>query len=341
MTDIILLSAIFAIMAVIAGSLFFFIKKSSVDKVQGTEINELGRRMLDLERHLTELMTNQLKEIRGNVDGNSRQMNEQIQSFTKETTQIRENLKQIQDKVKDVSSFQDIFKSPKLRGQWGEASLEHILSQHFPQELFKIQHQFLSGEIVDAMLKLPNGRILPIDAKFPTDNFDRMVNASESERESFRKDFLEDVKQKIQDISQKYILPAEGTTDFALMYIPAEAVYYEIMNNFNKEADIAGFAWSRKIIVSSPNTIYLTLRTIEHWFRDTQISRQTQEILRKLGKIYSDGERLMQDFKKLGSHIRNASSAYETSEKRLTMFEDKVEKLIDVGQKKQLAGKSK
>ncbi|MDO8265187.1 MAG: DNA recombination protein RmuC [Candidatus Parcubacteria bacterium] len=346
MTDLILLSAIFAIMAVVGGLLFFFIRKSSADKEkedknQSNEISEMGKRMIDLERHLTELMTNQLKEIRGNVDGTSKQLNEQIHNFTKETTQIREGLKQIQDKVKDVSSFQDIFKSPKLRGQWGEASLEHIISQHFPKELFKVQHHFLSGEIVDAVLKLPNGRILPIDAKFPTDNFDRMVNALESEKASFRKDFLEDVKQKIQDIAQKYILPAEGTTDFALMYIPAEAVYYEIMNNFNKEADIASFAWSRKIILSSPNTIYLTLRTIEHWFRDTQITKQTQEILKKLGKIYTDSARLMQDFKKLGSHIRNASSAYETSEKRLTIFEERVEKLIDINHNKKLAGKTK
>lgn len=301
------------------GVLFFFFQKSKIDKTQSEAIR-------DLERRLTDLML-----------GQSKTMNEQIYSFIKEATEIRENLKQIGETVKDVSTFQDIFKSPKLRGQWGEASLEHILSQHFPQELYKIQYLFSSGEQVDAVLKLPNGRVLPIDSKFPSENFDKMINASgETEKNFFRKNFLEDVKNRIQEIASKYILPSEGTTDFALIYIPAEAIYYEIINNIGKELDVAGFAWSKKIILTSPNTIYLTLRTIEHWFRDTQISKQTQEILKKLGKIHQDSEKLMEEFRKLGSHLRNASSAYEDSEKRLSLLDEKVEKLVEVGESKRL-----
>ena len=280
----------------------------------------------NLERRITDLML-----------GQSKTMNDQMHSFTKEATQIREDLKQVQESVKDVSSFQDIFKSPKLRGQWGEASLEHILSQHFPQELYKIQYLFSSGEQVDAVLFLPNGRVLPIDSKFPSENFDKMIKAAgETEKNFFRKSFLEDVKNRINEIAVKYILPSEGTTDFALIYIPAEAVYYEIINNIGREVDVAGFAWSKKIILTSPNTIYLTLRTVEHWFKDTQVSKQTQEILKKLGKIHQDGEKLMDEFRKLGGHIRNASSAYEDSEKRLSLLDEKVEKLVEVGESKKL-----
>lgn len=278
------------------------------------------------ERRITDLML-----------GQSKTMNDQISSFTKEATQIKEDLKRVQESVKDVSTFQDIFKSPKLRGQWGEASLEHILSQHFPAELYKIQYLFPSGEQVDAVLFLPNGRVLPIDSKFPSENFDKMINsAGETEKNFFRKTFLEDVKNRINEIAVKYILPSEGTTDFALIYIPAEAVYYEIINNIGKDVDVAAFAWSKKIILTSPNTIYLTLRTIEHWFKDTQISKQTQEILRKLGKIHQDGEKLMDEFRKLGSHLRNASSAYDDSEKRLSLLDEKVEKLVELGDNKQL-----
>lgn len=319
MSDFILILAVSLILAATVGIFIFLNSKKKVDEKQSEVIR-------DLERRLTDLML-----------GQSKTMNEQIYSFIKEATEIRENLKQIGETVKDVSTFQDIFKSPKLRGQWGEASLEHILSQHFPQELYKIQYLFSSGEQVDAVLKLPNGRVLPIDSKFPSENFDKMINASgETEKNFFRKNFLEDVKNRIQEIASKYILPSEGTTDFALIYIPAEAIYYEIINNIGKELDVAGFAWSKKIILTSPNTIYLTLRTIEHWFRDTQISKQTQEILKKLGKIHQDSEKLMEEFRKLGSHLRNASSAYEDSEKRLSLLDEKVEKLVEVGESKRL-----
>lgn len=309
---------------------FFFSRKSKTDEKQTDAIR-------DLERRLTDLMIGQLKEIRNSQDGTQKAMNEQMHSFTKEAVQIREDLKQVQETVKDVSTFQEIFKSPKLRGQWGEASLEHILSQHFPQELYKIQHLFSSGEQVDAVLKLPNGRVLPIDSKFPSENFDKMARAQgETEKIFFKKSFLEDVKNRINEIALKYILPSEGTTDFALIYIPAEAIYYEIINNIGREMDVAGYAWSKKIILSSPNTIYLTLRTIEHWFRDTQISKQTQEILKRLGKVHQDADKLMEDFRKLGSHLRNASGAYEDSEKRLSLLDERVENLVEAGEVKKL-----
>jgi len=311
---------------------FFWFRKSRVDEQQSGAIR-------DLERRITDLMMSQLKEIRDSQGSVSRQMHNQIHSFTKEATQIREEMKRVQESVKDVSSFQEIFKSPKLRGQWGEASLEHILAQHFPAELYKLQHLFSSGEQVDAILKLPNGKLLPIDAKFPAENFSRMVEASGEERDVFQKKFIEDVKSRINEITSKYILPGEETVDFALMYIPAEAIYYEIVNNIGQRFDLNNYAWSKRIILTSPNTIYLTLRTIEHWFRDTQISRRTQQILKGLGKISRDAEKLMNDFRKLGNHLRNASSAYDNSEKRLSLFSDKVDKLLEAKEPKKLKEK--
>lgn len=328
MTEFILI--LIAFLFIVGVFVFFVVRKSNIDKVQSDSIK-------DLERRITDLMIGQLKEMRDSQDGTSKAMHDQIRSFTKETTEMRENLKQIEEVVKDVSNFQEIFKSPKLRGQWGEASLEHILSQHFPKELYKIQYLFSSGDQVDAVLKLPNGKVLPIDSKFPSDNFERMINAGvETEKNFYKKSFLEDVKNKVQEIASKYILPSEGTVDFAFMYIPAEAIYYEIINNIGREMDIASFAWSKHIILTSPNGLYKDLRTIEHWFRDTQISKQTQEILKKLGKVHQDSEKLMEDFRKLGSHLRNASSAYDDSEKRLSLLDERVEKLVEIGEIKQL-----
>ena len=130
--------------ALAIGLFAFFFRKSKVDEKQTDSIR-------DLERRLTDLMIGQLKEIRDTQNGASKEMHNQIRSFTQETTQIREDLKGVQETIKDVSSFQDIFKSPKLRGQWGEASLEHILSQHFPKELYTIQYLFPS-QIIRGML---------------------------------------------------------------------------------------------------------------------------------------------------------------------------------------------
>lgn len=328
MNELLFVLIIFLIVVGGVGIVFFWLRKSKVDERQSETIR-------GLERSVTE-MIGQLKEIRGNVDGTSRAMTNQVSSFTKETVQVREELKRVQEEMKNISSFQEIFKSPKLRGQWGEASLEHILSEYFPRELYKSQYQFLSGEQVDAILKLPDGKLLPIDAKFSSVNFEKMIEAkSEEERSLFQKKFIQDVKFNIDKITSKYVLPSEDTVDYALMYIPAEAIFHEMMFNLREE-DIADYARRKKIILTSPNTIYLTLRTIEHWFRDTQISRRTQEILRRLNKIQIDAEKLMDDFKKLGGHLRNATSAYDSSEKRLSLFSDKVERLLESKETKKL-----
>jgi len=309
---------------------FLLMKKMSIDNTQSQEIR-------NLERRITDLMMNQLREMRGDVDSVSKTMSQQISSFTRETVQIREELKQVQETMKGISSFQEIFKAPKLRGQWGEASLERqILSEYFPKEFYETQYLFSSGEQVDAILKLPNQKILPIDSKFPLDNFIKMMETEkDEERQAFCKKFINDVKLRIQEISSKYIRPSEKTVDFALMYIPAEAVFYEIMFNLKGE-NLAEYARSKKIVLASPNTIYLTLRTIIDWFRETQISRQTQEILKRLSKIQSDADRLMEDFRKLGNHLRNATSAYDNSEKRLSLFSERVDKLLETQKTKKL-----
>ncbi len=316
---------IFIIALIVVGGMFgvFLLtrEKIKVDQKQ-TEA------MRDIERGLTSLMAGQLKEIRGSVDGTSKAMYQQISSFTRETVQIREEMKQVQEVMKEISSFQEFFKSPKIRGQWGEASLIHILSEYFPKELYQAQYLFSSGEQVDAVLRLPNKKIISIDAKFPFDNFRRMVEAElKEEKDEFRKKFIEDSKRRIQEIASKYILPSEDTVDLAIMYIPAEAVYYEL--NMLKEVDIGSYARSRKIVLTSPNTIFLALRAIEHWYKDVQVSQRTAQILKRLARIQLDGVKLMNDFRKLGGHLRNAISSYDNSEKRLSLFDDRLERLLE------------
>jgi len=340
MLDISIILIIGGAALILAAAIFFLIRigwgnKRRIDAVQNEAILSLERRISDLMNELKGTVDGKLTEIRGNFDKNSGQMYAQMSSFTKETVQIKEELQQVQEAMKGISTFQEFFKAPKLRGQWGEASLEHILSQYFPKDLYQRQYAFTSGEKVDAVLKLPDGKILPIDAKFNFDNFRKMVETSApEEKEIYRKKFLEDSKSEVQRISAKYILPSEKTVDFALMYVPAEAVYYEI--NTAKDTDLVSFAWSKKIILTSPNTIYLTLKIILHWFQDSKMSKQTQQILDKLNKIKEDSARIMDDFRKLGSHLKNAFSSFDDAQDRLTKFDNKVEKLIDISEEKKL-----
>jgi DNA recombination protein RmuC len=327
MSELVIILIVVWVISIIA-ALVFFINKNKTDKEQSGDIR-------DLERRLTDLMINQIKEIRDTQSQSSKDLNEQVKSFNKETTEIREGLKQIKNKVQKVSSFEDIFKSPKLRGEWGEASLNYVMSQHFPSDLWESQYSFSSGKIVDVILKLPNDRILPIDSKFSSDNFKRMIEEEDlSLKEEYKKEFLKDTKKRIDEIASKYILPSEGTTDFAFMYIPAEAIYYKIMFDFKE--DIAEYAWKQKVVLTSPNTFYLTLRTIIHWFQDTQISQQTQKILKKLSKINKDSTKLRDTFSKLGKHLQHANSAFKRSKKRLRLFSSKVDKLIEIKENKKL-----
>lgn len=281
---------------------------------------------------LAHLLTAQLNESRESTQKATLAVHQQVQGFTQGMTQLQEVVKNVHDSVKNVSSFQDIFKSPKLRGIWGEASLEAALNQYFPRERYEMQHYFKSGEAVDAVLKLPNNIILPVDSKFNWENFEKMVNAdTEINKEIYKKQFLSNVKEKIDEISSKYILPAEGTTDFALMYIPAETVYYEIINQI-KDADIPNYARSKKVILVSPNTFMLSVSSISHWFRDIQVTKQTKDIIKRLGRIVTDSGKLSDSFSKLGKHLTNAQSSFEDSEKRLSLMTDRISNVVEIGE---------
>ncbi len=280
---------------------------------------------------VSQLINEQLERTRQASDRATLTVSQQVQSFTQNMTQLQEGMKQMHESVKNVSSFQEIFKSPKLRGMWGEQSLENSLGQYFSKDMYEIQHYFKSGDAVDSVIKLPNGLLLPIDAKFNWDNFVKMTEAEdEISKDNYRKQFLSDVKTKIDEIANKYILPSENTTEYAMMYVPAEAVYYEIINNV-KGVDIPAYARSRRVGIMSPNTFYLTTASILHWFKNIEFNKQTRDIMKRLERISTDGDKLAEGFRKLGTHISNAKSAFDENEKRVGLLVDRVQNVIEIG----------
>ncbi len=281
---------------------------------------------------LSQQVGQQLEHSRQASEQSSRSVFSQVQSFTQGIAQLQAEVKGVQEQVRQVVSFQSIFSTPKLRGNWGEYSLESALGQYFPGAAWHMQHVFSSGEAVDAVLQLPNGVLLSIDSKFNWENFQAMVKSdNDISKEGYRKQFLSDVKKRVDEIAKKYILPGEGTTDFALMYMPAEAVYYEIIQNMG-ETDVADYARKNKVILCSPNTFYLTVSAVQHWFRDAQFSSQTQAVMKKLGTVITDAGKLAEDFRKLGDHLSDASSAYERSEKKLGHLVEHTQKVIEMSE---------
>ena len=208
----------------LAGSLVFnwLVFQRLNSKKEENEYGVLHQRM----DSVTQLILSQLKENKESAERSSLAFNQQTQNFVAGIVKLQEKVNGVQESVKGVVSFQNIFKSPKLRGQWGETSLEAVMGQFFPKELYTIQHYFKNGEAVDAVLKLPNNQLLPIDSKFNWENFERMTQAEdEINRDIFRKSFLSDIKKKIDEIATKYIRLSEDTVDLVLMYIRAEGFY--------------------------------------------------------------------------------------------------------------------
>lgn len=224
----------------------------------------------------------------------------------------------------DIAQLQEILRAPKLRGAMGELFLGDLLAQILPAKHYTLQHRFQSGDVVDAVVRL--GRLVPVDAKFPLENFRRVLEGgAEPERAQARRRFVGDVKKHIDAIATKYLLPDEGTYDFALMYIPAENVYYETIIKEEAGADnLMAYAFTRRVVPVSPNSFYAYLQTISLGLRGLQLERGAQTMLERLDRMKNDFGRFKDEFGMLGKHIGNARNKFEEAERRLVRFEDKL-----------------
>jgi len=221
----------------------------------------------------------------------------------------------------DVRRLQDILSSPKLRGQMGEWSLENLLANILPKDSYKLQYAFKDGKVVDALVQLADFSV-PIDAKFPLPNFEKIVKAqTEEEKTKLRRQFLKDCTKHIDDIAADYIRPAEGTLDFAIMYIPAENVYYEtIVKYIGETQDILQYSLDKKVIPVSPNLLYVYLMTVAMGLHGLQIEKQAAEIRQNLKKLNASFADFISNWDTLGTHIRNTYSKYEEAHTKLDRF---------------------
>lgn len=238
-----------------------------------------------------------LKQQLGNIEGHSRQM---LQLSA------------------DLRGLQNILQAPKLRGLMGEYSLENLLKAVLPTEHYVLQHTFRSGKKVDALIKLADYAV-PIDAKFPLESFQKMAETqADDERAKMRKQFLNDVTKHIDKIAESYILSDEGTLDFALMYIPAENVYYEtIIHQAEDKTDLSEYARTKKVIPVSPNLLYAYLMTVVMGLHGMAIEKQAETIRANLQRLSGDWNMFTDDWRTMGGHLRNAANKFDDGQKKL------------------------
>ncbi len=295
--------------------------------------------MAELQRELGTLRSSiqdQILQLSGqmntHLERNTRFLQESHEQYSRTVGQVQHRLGELQEVTrsmltigKDISSLQNILKAPKLRGGLGELFLGELLRQILPEDHFSLQYTFRDGRKVDAVIFLGQGMI-PVDAKFPLENFQRILEASGEEAvKQARKSFVSDVKKHIDDIASKYILPEEGTFEFALMYIPAENIYYETIIKEDYQAEsISSYALREKVIPVSPNSFYAYLQAIVRGLKGLRIERSAQIILESLGQLATDFKKSFDEFEKVGSHLSNAKSAYDKTLRRFERFHDRL-----------------
>ncbi len=290
---------------------------------------QLGQITLQVNSQLNQV-TQQLQKSTGDLNSRLDNAARVVQEVSKGLGSLSEATKKVFDVGKDIASLQEILRSPKLRGGLGELFLGDLLSQIFPPAHYTLQHRFKSGEAVDAAIRIGRN-LVPVDAKFPLENFKRVVETdSEEERKTAKKKFISDVKKHIDAIAGKYILPDEGTFDFALMYIPAENVYYELIirdEAVDTDKGLLNYAFAKRVIPVSPNSFYAYLQTILLGLKGLHIEEQAQEILKDLARLSGDFEKFRADFELVGKHLTNTKSKYDDADKRLEKFGDRLQAL--------------
>jgi len=264
-------------------------------------------------------------------DAISKTVGERIADTTRVFGEVREKLgelakgtQQIEEVGKNISSLQDILRAPKFRGGFGELLLERLLADILPHENYELQYRFQSGEAVDAVIKIGD-KLVPIDSKFPLEDFERVLSVeSEEEQATLRRQFTRTIKKHIDNVT-KYVLPDEGTFDFALMYIPAENVYYETILRGNSEVgEIYAYSLQKRVIPVSPNSFYAYLQVIILGLKGLHIERTASEILGHLGRLQSDLEDFQEDYEVMGGHIRHAANKYDEAGRKLARLGDKL-----------------
>ncbi|OGM11658.1 hypothetical protein A2Z22_02555 [Candidatus Woesebacteria bacterium RBG_16_34_12] len=293
-----------------------------------TEKQKPSEELIEWLKSTNQRLEGQSKNFTQTLQRHSQDLNERLDNAAKVIGQVQRNIGEMSEIGRGMKELQEFLQSPKLRGNIGEQVLKDLIQQMFPKGSFFLQHTFKSGEKVDAAIKTAAG-ILPIDSKFPMENFQKMTKSKDSkDRELYKRSFARDIKKHIGDISKKYILPEEGTMDFALMYIPSESVYYEVVN----EADLLRLAQRSRVYPVSPTTLYAHLQTILLSFEGQKIESRAKEVFRVLRAIQKDYSKVEDNLSVLQRHLNNAYNMMSNVFTSFTQLGQKITSTREIGE---------
>lgn len=293
------------------------------------------------------MLQNQINEISRTLDkklGESTQLIQHqfgestriIKEITRELTKVGEGQKQVFDVAKQLETLRDILKNPKQRGVLGEYFLKTVLENVLPPGTFQMQYEFKDGTMVDAAIFVKN-QIIPIDSKFSLENYNRLLETKdEVERQRLESAFRDDLKTRI-DETAKYIKPKEGTMEFAFMFIPSEAVYYDLLINkigavkSNTRDLIEYAAGEKKVMIVSPTTFLAYLQTVLQGLKALQIEESAKEIGKRVEELRRHLENYDEYFGKIGIHLGTTVNMYNRAQKELGKIDKDVLKITGKG----------
>lgn len=289
-------------------------------------------------QHVGELVDRQMSAVTQQLQAQTSTVGNRLDSAAKVIGDVQRNLgelgkatAEIKELGQNVSKLDELLRAPKFRGGLGEYLLEDLLKQVLPEGQYEMQYHFRNGAVVDAVIHTSD-RLVPIDSKFPLENFRKMTGAiADAEKKPLQRAFVADVKKHIDAIASKYILEDEDTFSFALMYIPAENIYYEIIikDELANGVGLYNYAIERKVIPVSPNSFYAYLQVIALGLRHLRIEQSAAEIVNALAHLQGDLAKVREVFDVVGVHLDNAGKKYEEADKRLSKFESRLEGVAD------------
>jgi len=306
----------------------------NVQKALGAVNCNVADRLEAMNRQLGERLNENVKAM----SGTSKEVNDRMAhvqgifaELQKQVGGMSEQARHLAELSKSIADLQHILTAPKLRGGFGEEQLENLLAMVFAREQYRTQYAFSSGEKADAVLMFPQGMVA-IDSKFSLENFRRITEVgTEPEKKAARRDFLKDVRKRVDEIANKYIRPAEGTLPFALMYIPAENVYYEAIIRDEDDTGLYEYCAQKRVMPVSPNSLYAYLHTIVVGLKSLHVSQQAESILRQMESLRFELEKFTDVYDKLGTHLKNAGKSYDDSTRALGKLENRVQNLAGAG----------
>ncbi|MEK7664934.1 MAG: DNA recombination protein RmuC [Patescibacteria group bacterium] len=310
-------------------AVFFLLlrKKPNADSKDNNSLLMLSQQI----NHISQVLDSKLSESNKSLQQQFSQSANIIRNVTEKLTRLDETNKQVIGFADQLRSLQDILKNPKQRGILGEYYLETVLKNVLPPGSYQMQYSFDDGLIVDAVVFIDK-RIIPIDSKFSLENYNRMVETRDTnEKKRLETAFINDLKLRIDETS-KYVKPEEKTMDFAFMFIPSEAVYYDLL--INKVGVIAEdtnnliyYASKKKVVVVSPTSFLAYLQTVLQGLKNQKISEQAQQIIKEVERLGKHLFTYSEYMKRLGQHLDATVGSYNKAGKELEKIDKDVVKL--------------